>query len=232
VTLIAAWNFGDYVLLVADTRMSYYPPDRPPFWEDGRFKIEKTRLGLMTGCGFGPLLDGVKSYLSDHEVTDTEDIVEAIKAERAKLPTRWLEDPRIADSVSTSTGWFFTYIGAGSTKPGVDNSAPGLRLVASHPNNDYVIKMCGVNDGMIGFPPGVDSALRTQLSELLNSNLKSVQDLPEFEEHVMHHIRIAAQIIAAVSRVDDSVSTSLSVGIHLVDGAIRIFNPTHDPAVI
>jgi hypothetical protein len=48
VTLIVGVNLGEYVLLAADARVVYYPPEQPMRYRDDTEKIQLTRLGIIT----------------------------------------------------------------------------------------------------------------------------------------------------------------------------------------
>ena len=67
-TLILGANIGKYVLLAADTRVTWYPPDRPVFYTDDHTKIRMTKFGIIAGAGYVPLLDRVKQRFASDDI--------------------------------------------------------------------------------------------------------------------------------------------------------------------
>lgn len=89
-TIALGINFGDYVLLVADTRTIFGWPNHIVSYTDESKKIQKTSFGLITGAGRTNLLDSVKNRLAKQEITNTNQIFEIIKEERLNLRERFL----------------------------------------------------------------------------------------------------------------------------------------------
>lgn len=74
-TLLAGINLGSYVVMGADTRVSWYPPDGTFRFHDEGEKIQKTNIGLITGAGLINILDDVKKQLSEHDdITHTKQL--------------------------------------------------------------------------------------------------------------------------------------------------------------
>lgn len=80
-TLIVGFNMVAYALLVADTRLTFIRPDGSTYYHDDCEKIQRTGMGIITGAGFGNLLDAVKDRLADEEIIRTERVAEIINEE-------------------------------------------------------------------------------------------------------------------------------------------------------
>jgi hypothetical protein len=79
-TIALGINFGDYALVAAGTRTTRYNWDGSiRNYDDDSEKIQKTKLGLITGVGSVELLNIVKERMKTVEVTNTNQIIEIIK---------------------------------------------------------------------------------------------------------------------------------------------------------
>jgi len=191
-TLIAGCNLGPYAVIAADTRESYYVGYSKLHHRDGKEKIQRTPLGVITGSGYIPLLDAVKKRIAEIDaIGNTDDIVRIIKEERARLsPELLASDDHLAESVEHYTSWIFTYMGVGRSEVGEGFDTAGLRLALAHPEHDYVIGLYGINRGVISFPDDVDADLMESLRERLNAGIKPLSDLSEFRQNVFHHVAL------------------------------------------
>src|SRR5687767_2009789 len=98
-------NLGAYMLLAADTRVTFYPDTGPPYFEDGKSKIHNTRMGLIAGVGLGNLLDRVARRLSAEDPYHTDRIIEIIEEEREIVPEGWMQNERVRTAVEHETCW-------------------------------------------------------------------------------------------------------------------------------
>ena len=215
-TLIAGCNLGQYAVIAADTRTSYYSAYSKLFDRDGDEKIHPTALGVMTGTGFIPLLNAVKDRVAEvNAVGNTDDIIRIIKEERANLsPDLLARDSHVAESVINYTSWIFTYIGVGVSGLGEEFKGAGIRLALAHPQNDYTLGLYGPNHGVIAFPSGVDTELMASLQTHLDARIEPLADFSKFKENVVHHVALLASIIAEVAKVNDDVSSSFQYAVH------------------
>src|SRR6186997_984924 len=111
-TICIGMFLGECALLVADTRIRFFHPEGlPEFYDDGNQKIQDIGIGLMTGAGYVPLLDGVKEELANTEISHTDMIIEIIKVCSEALEADPWASKRL-DEVRSMTGWLFTYFSA------------------------------------------------------------------------------------------------------------------------
>lgn len=111
-TIKVGINLGEYAILAADTRVSFISGDYLLSFRDDAEKIQKTKIGLITGAGYVDLLNDVKDYLSINEITHTSEIEEAIRKFRGKYTLECNLNSHIngrSKKSFESTGWIYTY---------------------------------------------------------------------------------------------------------------------------
>jgi len=82
-TLIVGLHVEKYLVIGADTRVSYYPNNHF-FFRDDEEKIRTTAMGLVTGAGLCDLLDPVKQRFADEVPPDTFAMQRIIQEERRR----------------------------------------------------------------------------------------------------------------------------------------------------
>jgi hypothetical protein len=203
-------------MLAADTRVSWFPPDRPMAYRDEQTKISRTSLGLITGTGLISLLDAVKRRLDFEHVFPSDRIVAVAREERRRFEDdpRYQHDPRVAESLQT-TGWLFTYF-----TPTDDGYR--LRLAVCHPATDYELALVNENAGFVMMPAGATPDQVESISQWLQEDLVPLAELPDLEKSIQHHALVAAAITRSVADEFDSVSRSFHIGIQTIDGSSGI----------
>lgn len=212
-SVLLGFHLGEYVLLAADTRITWYPQSQPMRWKDGRTKIQQTSLGLIGGTGLVSLLDPVKDRFEDAEVKHTDDIVRIIweEYERVREEGRW-DDDRVRGSLK-QTGWMFTYFGCDDpTNLCAENTS--LRLGIYHP--DISERQRGIiapGNAIVLMPFGTTQEQFDAISEAANQALKTSDELPNFEENLQYHVPLVAALIRTVSDWNETVSPTFVVGV-------------------
>lgn len=211
-TLVLGFHLDQYVMLAADTRVTWFPPGCPMAYRDEQTKISRTSLGLITGAGLISLLDAVKSRLEFEHVFPSDRIVDIAREERQRFERdpRYRHDPRVAESLQT-TGWLFTYFTA------VDGSYR-LRLAVCHPITDYKLALVNENAGFAMMPAGANADQAESVSRWLQKEIIPLAEIPDLQESIQHHALVAAAITRSVADEFDSVSRSFNIGVQTIAG--------------
>jgi len=212
-TAIVGMNLGDYVIIAADSRLTYYPPTRPSFFRDDKLKVKEVRSGLATGAGLGNLIDSVNERLDEEDPLHTDRIIDIIKEERETIPQDWLERELVRNSLEHETSWMFSYLTAPNIESPTFDSFQ-LRLASSHPRDNYTLCLYPPNTGALSLPgevvPAVDF-LHTELSD----GIKPLNESEGLQDNISHHVTLCVRIIHAVAAVNETVSRSVQVGVHV-----------------
>jgi hypothetical protein len=213
-TICIGINFGEYVILCADTRKTFGEPRQR--WVDDCEKVVETALGLITGAGWTTLLDAVGPRFGEvHVVADIGRIVneerDAILQDRRFLASnvrRWLG----------MTGWLFTY-----------RSPTHLRLGLLHPHFEQdhgagSIVSIEPGHGRVICPAEATSEEADVLFKALNDHIRPVGDFDDLQAHYRHHYDVCAGLVAAASRYP-SVAPRMTIGVHTVSGQIDVSSP-------
>ncbi|HTV02844.1 MAG TPA: hypothetical protein VMF13_20010 [Luteitalea sp.] len=209
---------GLYILIVTDTRMCFYPPSRPAYFRDGIEKTLRTSTGLMTGTGYGPLLDAVKVRLSDEDPGDTTRISALCTDEQTRLLGSPLT-PRARDAVARGTGWMFTYIGHPIDR-GEDELTMGdlaLRLGMAHACEHFEVLRLTTGSCPVIFSEQVPLDAQDALGAPLRDHHVCTED-DLLADSVTHNVLLCSQVVAATSEIDPSVSSSFQVALDIFDG--------------
>ncbi|MDL4862000.1 hypothetical protein NPJ88_006620 [Halomonas elongata] len=108
-TMIAAIDMGELGLVAADKAEVSVGPDKGVMSRhEEANKIVRTSLGIVTGAGFVELLDPVKNFLQSNEISNTDEVLQAIISERLGFKRKYghLLD---ADKWLMRTSWVFDY---------------------------------------------------------------------------------------------------------------------------
>lgn len=205
-TIAIGINLGLCAILAADTRTTYNRFGHV-FYDDNSEKVQKTKMGLITGAGFGPLLDGVKNRLAIEEFTNTECMLNIIKHETEKTKSAWRRYPQIESWIG-QTGWIFSYITEQSNET-------ILRVGIFHPSlNKEMYLTYEVGKPEIIFP--VELATKT-VEAIYDSILQLIKvpiDSSEIQASIQQNINIIAILIKELQPQCASISKRFQVGIH------------------
>jgi hypothetical protein len=209
-TLIVGLHLNHYVLIGADTRISYYPNDTFTYRDD-EAKIWDIDMGLITGAGLANLLDPVKERLDDDELGFLSNLSQTVKDEVARIRCEpWATKPRVKDAIET-TAWMFSFVGVPEPKqPAV------MRLGFTVPDQNYEIACVQPNTGYLFPPTGTTVEQYREWTAFVSGRLKPFDDQQDtFGSHLAHHIKLIGEIIETVSDVNEGVSKSFQFGIHV-----------------
>jgi len=226
-SIIVGFNLQTYVILGADTRISFYP-DNHFVYRDDEEKIQTTGLGLITGAGLCDLLDPVKERFAQEKPSDTSLMRQIIREEGRNAAAQFAgyPDPRVEESIKT-TGWMLTYV------TGSEQYFPaGLRLaVMSNSFKDDTFGL--VLPGTSSFLPfaGITEAQHGELKAIVtDGQLRMWKPEKEtFEDNLAHHVGLIVKVIVRASKMSEMVSPMFQVGLHSLANEIGI-SKILDPA--
>lgn len=212
-TVLFGFHLKNYIIVAADTRVSYYPPGEPMRWRDGVEKITKTSLGLITGSGLVDLLDPVKARFQDTDVKHTDDVVRVIREEHERIKGRkWYGDTRVQESLKRIC-WMFTYFGM-DDPANINLDTVHLRLGIFHP--EFSTEQRGLipeGKAMVTMPDGSTEEECQAFSEAANAGLKTSDELPGLQESVEYHTKLIAYLVKRISAINEMVSPTFQVGV-------------------
>jgi len=210
-TIALGINFGDYVLLAADTRTTFGWPNLTVSYTDESEKIQKTSFGLITGAGRTNLLDSVKNRLAKQELTNTDQIFEIIKEERLNLLRRLL----ITENDIALTGWVYSYIT-------ILNDAPKLRLDMVHPSLGEGLARWEENKPAIICPYEASKEEADKICADFNKVIKPSTEFATVEESYKYHRQNIGELVRQIQPKYPSISRCYQIGIHKLDGSMTI----------
>jgi|GEM_PF-1218163 len=200
-TMIVGINLGGYIIIAADRR--------EVFMEDGKVtsiisdeidKFVKWNGGIITGCGYVPLLRDLKSYLETTEITNTDQIVALTKQAISDLPphaTSWIKQ----------THWMFNYIAG--TESGTQCRLGYIKSIKP----DEINILNEMTATIWAKLPDIDIQM-----EKLNSSLKPLLSENEFKDNFDYHLNLLNKLFSYAATVDQTVSSSFNYYIQLRHG--------------
>lgn len=213
-TAIVGFNLGTYVLIAADTRVSYYPNGRLVYRDDEK-KIRKTSMGIIAGAGLADFLDTVKERLEQEQITHTDRILEIVREERQALNGKpWSRDTRVQEALKT-TAWMFTYLGVDS----LENPTPGsakLRLAMTLPEENYKIAFVLPGNAWVFPPTPATREQQERWHRFAADNLQPLDDGSPLAPNITHHAAVATHLIREISGENAGVSPTLQIGLHFL----------------
>ena len=220
-SFIVGFNLNHYLVLGADTRISYYPNNRL-LYRDDETKIRTTSVGLITGAGLCDLLDPVKDRMAADEPPHTDAMRQIIREEcvRAQLHFANHPDKRVHEALQT-TGWMLTYI------TNSEQYFPaGLRVaVMGSSGKDNLFNLC--LPGKATFLPfsGITKDQHAELMQMAEAGLRPWEQGKEtLAENVVHHVSIIGRIIGRAAEMSEMVSPTFQIGIQTIFYDIGISN--------
>jgi hypothetical protein len=224
-TLILGANLDRYVVLAADTRVTYFPPGAPTFFLDEDSKIQTTRVGIIAGAGYTVLIDSVKARFLNEPIKSTNDLLRIIHEEQDKIRGEsFMDDPRCGKALDT-TGWFFTYVNYTLSHP----DAGKLRLAIFHPsrsNVDLALALSG--DAIVHLPHGFPEDSLAPMRETLIELLKPAIEEPDLTASIQKSSAVLATFITTLSSVSESVSPTFTIGVHTFPDFVGVSNIVKD----
>jgi hypothetical protein len=214
-TMVAGMHLGEYVLIVADTRISYFPRDDEPRYEDGRSKIYRTKLGLISGAGAVGLLDAVRLRLCNVESDDLSsfaDVHQIIEEERTlRAPEQDTQGP-LPEVHPAQASWLFTYY-----NPAPD-PAERLRMgVMTAGDSRSRILLRG--ESQILFPTGLPKDVAEATARILQKEIRLPGDGVGITGDILqYNVQLARGLIRFVAAKVPGVSPdSYQVGLYTRD---------------
>jgi hypothetical protein len=159
-TLIIGATLNNYVLVAADTRVSWKHPISGESFKDHDHKIVNCKIGLVTGSGYTKALDSVKEELLRREINHTGEIEEIVN-EKAIPKIRLLN--KNYPEVKNKTSFLISYF----TKTGDKQNV--LRLAFLHPDWNYKISI--VKETIVVMPFDVQKEIVEEYSNKLSKGI-------------------------------------------------------------
>lgn len=200
-TMIVGINLGEYIIVAADRR--------EVLMEDGKVisiisdqinKFVEWNGGIITGCGYVPLLRDLKSYLQTTEITNTNQIIALTKQAVSDLP---LHDA----SWKKQTHWMFNYIA--ETENGFQCRLGYIKSTAP----DEVHMLNTMTATIWAKLPDIDAQIKK-----LNTSLKPLLSQNKFKDNFDYHLNLLEKLFSYAATVDQTVSTDFNYYIQLRDG--------------
>ncbi len=221
-TICIGFNFGEYVLLCADTRLTLGIAF-PNFYRDDEEKIHKWHAGLITGAGLAQLTDAITSRLQNEPPTSTNEIKRIIREEQVNIKkqvfvgltlhelTEWVE----------RTGWFIGY-----TTNSTNNSI--VRLAIIHPQLESDLEdiedllQIQENSAFLIMPIEATQDEAADYQATINKLIKPMSDFSNIDEHYSYHRQLCGHMVALASDKFNSVSKKIQLGVLTLSGQIEI----------
>lgn len=216
-TIAIGLHLGSYIMLAADTRVTWHAFGMDISHRDDSEKIRRTNVGIITGAGWVDLLDSVKSRMANEHLVSTNDLIRTIREERARLAPPPGIDPA---KVTNFTGWIFSY----TTE--IDSQFK-LRLAMSHPSISEGKEIALYKEGELAMiaPAEATETQASTISNLLRENMRKPLGIPDLadsaklQNHISHHWLIVAAAIKGLQPNFKSISDKVQIGVHLLSGA-------------
>lgn len=219
-TIVLGINFGDYVLLAADTRAFMLDLSNHPYGVcNDHEKISKTNIGIMAGRGSDRLLELVNSKFNEiDEIISTDDLKRVVNNERQHFRELY---PDFAEQSIKSTAWIFSYLTFGEGT--FNRGTPALRLGVIGYAGDIIGRPPLHNNYPFVVPP--PEATEQDASIIINALKTLIKPIDQFKtrsESVHYHWQVIAKSIQIIKRLKKSqfhsISSSCQIGIHTLDG--------------
>lgn len=201
-TMIVGINLGEYVIVAADRREVFIENGQvASIISDDIDKLVKWNGGVITGCGYVPLLSDLKNYLKRSEIINTDQIVALTKQVVFDLPVH-------ASIWKQQTHWMFTYV-----TDSYSGSQCRLGYIKSGAPED--VHMLHTMKATIWAKlPDIEQRL-----EALNNALKPLSSPEEFEANFAYHSGLLKELFSYASAVDETVSENFNFYIQTREGA-------------
>lgn len=217
-TVCIGYHQPNYICIAADTRVTYgYPAI---YIEDGKQKLIETSIGLITGSGFAPLLDGVVDRLNQENITSISQIEDITNNEVERLYKEYSENPNPSYSFDDleefilCTNWLYSYL----TQNDDGEHLLRLALIAGPTSRDNKCENYLVNSNYakVLLPKEFDQSQCEGYSEQLNASLNS-KLTGDLGKDILMINSIFNDLILEIASISDGVSKEYFFGIHGFD---------------
>ena len=204
-------NLKKYILIAADTRVTYFHPLIPgkEFYFDEENKIKLTKLGLITGAGRIDILNMVEKGLANRDIIHTDGILGLINETIKSLPAN------ISQKEIDMTGWLLSY-------QATENGEPVLRCALIHPYFDYKLHIVYENKGISIAPIEANVDVADRIVEIINDKIKPIDDLSQLNDNITYNCNWIQSMLDILSNEYNSICSTYSIGVHLIDGSTGI----------
>jgi hypothetical protein len=225
-TIAIGINFGDYILLAADTRATYYNLSHQRVGcNDTYEKIHHHSGGIVTGAGSEPLLNLVNDRLLEiNEIISTDELLLLVEEERLRYRTL---NPHVPEKSVENTGWIFSYLTFAEGT--FDTGTPTLRLGVIHRFGNIIGRRHLVTDHPYVIPPY--GATQEDLDKIINFLKESIKSSNQFEtlrDSIEYHWSIIGELIRTIQPAFRAISAYCQIGVHTLDGYAGISSILQD----
>lgn len=205
-TALIAINLGDIAIIAADKKEVFILGETViPIHEDAD-KIVDTRIGLMTGSGYVPLLQEVKDQVSSASIHHTDQIISHIHRAQQKVKDADSFSDQQKAQILTTTGWLFTY-------QTISDGRTALRVALYHPSlSTSHLSIIDRHQTKIVFPPDLDGDQVAYYTELIATRFNPIGQ-GSVQEVISNNVSLILTIFSQLSQVSQSVSEAADIGL-------------------
>ena len=229
-TIALGINFGTYVFLAADTRVSFYDTNRRLVgYNDDHEKICNTSIGLITGAGSVELLRLVNNRLAHiREISSTDLLLDIVSEARARFRARYSHMSRkYVEETIEKTGWIFSYVTFAEGT--FDAGTPVLRLGVIHPSGNILgQRHLRDNCPYVIYPAEARDEDAEAIGKALGAQIKPSEQFKTIRESIQCNGLEIAALIQDISPNFPSISPYCQIGAHTLDGRrgiSKVVNP-------
>lgn len=224
-SIVIGFNLIHYALLVADTRISYYPKGGHRY-RDNEPKVRRTTMGLISGAGVCEFLDPVTDALASTKISNTGDFIDLVRAQRKVVDASPIMNDAFAKSVVDKTAWMVTYVTfPAQTKSEMtpELAAQGkMRLAVTNPADNYELSLLKDNSAYVMPPTSLTEEELEKWSRFLNDSIRPITPSEEIGDNLLFHIGLAAAVIREVAKTHPSVSPTFQAGFQTLSFSVGI----------
>jgi len=205
-TLIIGFNFGDPVVLTADSRLTLVNRlTGARAYDDDTEKVLMTGLGPIAAAGDATVIQSVADAINDEQPADSDRLRTIFQREMARHPF-----PN--DAVVQSTSWLLAYHAG-------EGGAAHVGLASHLAQNNHVVARVPVGSHQMIPPFGMPDDLINRLNAILSRAVPGIAALQTTQEKVQGAMFLTEEVLRLAVRVTDAVSTRFQIGLRTVDTA-------------
>ncbi|WP_407507288.1 hypothetical protein [Vibrio parahaemolyticus] len=200
-TMIVGLHLGDYVLVAADKRETYVVNGQVvSVISDEVNKLVNWGAGVVTGSGYVPLLNELKSKLSRINITTTDQILNLaneISESSSEQPEYWRK----------TTNWMFSFVA---------NTPSGLQCRLGYMNclkPEEIPMLHQMRATVWAKIPDLEEKIAE-----LNSALKPLTSPQQFQENFQYHLQLVSKLFEYGAKHDDSVCKEFDYYVQFKNG--------------
>ncbi|USI29244.1 hypothetical protein ACD631_02560 [Alteromonas macleodii] len=187
-TMIVGINLDKYIIVAADRReVSIVNGEVASIRSDEVNKFVQWNGGIITGCGYVPLLSYLKESLKSTDIANTNQIVSLTKKVLA-------DNPHIAKEWKSQTNWMFNYLTAGDKR-----NECRLGFISSD-SPDEVRMLYPYHSTIWAKLPDLENRILN-----LNKSLMPLKEGDDFSENFEYHLRLISELFEYGASVDMTV---------------------------